>query len=344
MFVGVKGNRAVRFLSGAMLLQLIACGAPTGSDEVEPVPVQLVPYRLDQLLFHAPADSLAAVSLRAYADLGDFHRIYVEQVLQAAPLDDPRLSMALMHFTRDPDWSAAQAAVDSLFGDMASERAAFGSAFGRLKALFPDSLVPRVVIFNAGYNYGIFPTDSVLGVGIEWFIGADHPVVGLLAPEAFPNYVKRRMVPDMLVPAAMKGWLMVHYLRDATGEDLLTQLVEVGKVMALLDAVLPEADPALKLAFTAEQLAWCESNEFNIWRTLVSDGHLFSKDPQRIATWLNDGPFTSGLPRESPGHIGEWIGLRMVQAYLNAHPGTRPPDLFPGPDARTILKAYKPRY
>lgn len=343
MFVGAKGNRAVRTLSGALLLVWAACGEGDGAAAVEPTPVQVVPYRADQLLFHAPPDSLAAVSLRAYADLGEFYRIYVEQVLQAAPVDDPRLSMALLHFTRDPDWAAAQAAADSLFGDMASEREAFGSAFGRLKALFPDSLVPRVVIFNAGYNYGIFPTDSVLGVGIEWFIGADHPVVGLLAPEAFPNYVKRRMVPGMLVPAAMKGWLMVHYLRDASGEDLLTQMVEVGKVMALLDAVLPEADPALKLAFTPEQLAWCEANEFNIWRTLVSDGHLFSKDPERIAAYLNDGPFTNGLPRESPGHIGEWIGLRMVQAYLKAHPGTRLPDLFPGPDARTILKEYKPR-
>ena len=343
MFVGAKGNRAVRTLSGALLLLFTACGDTSEPLVVESSPVVVVPYRLDQLMFHAPPDSLAGANLRAYADLGEFHRIYVEQVLRAAPVNDPRLSMALMHFTRDPDWAAAQAAADSLFGDMAPERAAFGSAFGRLKTLFPDSLVPRVVIFNAGYNYGIFPTDSVLGVGIEWFIGADHPVVGLLAPEAFPNYVKRRMVPDMLVPAAMKGWLMVHYLRDASGEDLLTQMVEVGKVMVLLEALLPDVGPDLKLAFTSEQLAWCEANEFNIWRTLVSEGHLFSKDPERIPAYLNDGPCPSGLPRESPGHIGEWIGQRMVQAYLKEHPGTRLPDLFNGLDARTILKAYKPR-
>ncbi|MBK7942606.1 MAG: hypothetical protein IPJ87_12165 [Flavobacteriales bacterium] len=158
-----------------MLLLFTACGDTSEPLVVESSPVVVVPYRLDQLMFHAPPDSLAGANLRAYADLGEFHRIYVEQVLRAAPVNDPRLSMALMHFTRDPDWAAAQAAADSLFGDMAPERAAFGSAFGRLKTLFPDSLVPRVVIFNAGYNYGIFPTDSVLGVGIEWFIGADHP-------------------------------------------------------------------------------------------------------------------------------------------------------------------------
>ena len=145
MFVGVKGNRAFRTLAGALLLLCTSCGDAPEPLVVRPTPVQVVPYRLDQLLFHAPADSLAAVSLRAYADLGEFHRIYVEQVLQAAPMNDPRLSMALMHFTGDPDWSAAQAAADSLFGDMGSERALFEGAFGRLKALFPDSLVPRVL-------------------------------------------------------------------------------------------------------------------------------------------------------------------------------------------------------
>lgn len=343
MFVGVKGNRVARTLSGAALLLVAACGTPDGPAKVDPVPVQVDLYRLDRLLFKAPPDSLAAVSLRAYADLGGFYRLYVERVLRAAPIDDPRLSVALLRFTRDPDWAAAQAAADSLFGGMEAQHAELVDAFGRLKALFPDSLTPRVVVFNAGFNYGIFPTDSVLGVGIEWFIGPDHPVVGLLATEAFPNYVKRRMEPAMLVPAAVKGWLMVHYLRDAAGEDLLTQLVETGKVMALLDALLPGTAPALKLAFTPEQLAWCEAHEFNIWRALVADGQLFSKDPERIAAYLNDGPFTNGLPRESPGHIGEWVGLRMVQAYLKAHPRTGLSDLFRDIDARTILKDYKPR-
>ncbi len=333
----------MRSLTALLAALPLACSGPSRPIDVDPVALEVVPYRLDQVLFHAPPDSIGAASLRAYADLGEFHRIYVEQVLHAAPLEDPRLGMALARFTRDPDWSAVQLAADSLFGDMASERAAFEQAFGRLKVIFPDSLTPRVVVFNSGFNYGIFPTDSVLGVGVEWFVGPEHPVVGMLAPEAFPNYVKQRMRPAMLVPAAVKGWLMVHYLRDASGADLLTQLVEVGKVVVLLDVLLPEADPSMKLAFSPEQLAWCEANEFNIWRSLVADGHLFSKDQERIAAFMNDAPFTNGLPRESPGHIGEWIGMRMVQAHLRAHPAKGIADLFGRVDPRTILKDYKPR-
>ncbi|MCB9182938.1 MAG: hypothetical protein H6591_03395 [Flavobacteriales bacterium] len=326
---------------GAALL--VSCGTG-GNRAVEPEEsVRITIDRLDQDLFHAAPDSMAAASLRAYARYGEFYRIYIEEILQGAPVDDPRLPMVLNAFVRDPDWSLAQQGVDSVLGDMEAQRALFEQAFGRLKALFPDSLIPRVVAFNSGYNYGIFPTDSVLGFGAEWFIGPDHPVIGYLAPEAFPNYVKARMRPEMLVPSVVKGWLLVHYTRDVQGEDLLFNLVETGKVMALLDALLPGVDANLKLAFGPEQLAWCEANEYLIWKELAGKDQIYSKKEEDIGRWMGDGPFTSGLPRESPGHLGEWVGMRMVKAYLKANPKLTFAQLFAMRDAREILKHYKPR-
>lgn len=340
----VGPSRAAKTVLIAGVLLWAACNGriepelPAGAE-----PVTLTIGRLDQDLFHAAPDSMAAASLRAHANYGEFYRLYIEDILQAAPVGDPRLPLALHRFVLDPDWSEAQHAADSVFGDMAEQRADLEGAFNRLKAHFPDSLAPRVVVFNSGYNYAIVPTDSVLGIGVEWFIGKDHPVIGYLAPERFPQYMKDRMQPDLLVPSAVKGWLMVHYLRDASGEDLLAQLVETGKVMALLDAILPECDAHRKLAFTADQLAWCEANEYEIWKALVGKDQLYSKKGEDISRWMNDGPFTNGLPHESPGHIGEWIGMRMVQAYLKENPRTTFVQLFALNDPRLILKHYKPR-
>lgn len=328
----------------AMLAAMAACTDPPAA--IVPTKDQRVAVtieRLDRDLFHAKPDSMASVSLRAYARYGEFYRTYIEDILQGAPIGDPRLPMVLHRFVLDPDWSEAQQAVDSVLGDMAAEQALFASAFTRLKAVFPDSLTPRIVAFNAGYNYGIFPTDSVLGFGAEWFIGSEHPVIGYLAPEAFPQFVKARMVPEMLVPSAVKGWLLVHYTRDITGADLLANLVETGKVMALLDALLPEVDAHLKLAFSKEQLAWCEAKEYEIWKRLAAGDQLFSKKPDDIGRWMSDGPFTNGLPRESPGHIGEWVGLRMVQAYMKANPKITFAQLFALRDDNAILRTYKPR-
>lgn len=329
---------------GTAFVLLYGCG--TGDKPVRtvrPLEVDARIARLDQDLFREAGAGDGTFTLKLYAEHGDFFRIYVENILHATAFDDPRLPIVLEQFARDPEWIAVQQRVDSLFGDMTREEAAFGRAFGRLKAFFPDSLVPRLVAYNSGFNYGVFPTDSVLGFGVEWFVGKDSPVVRYLAPEMFPQYRKDRMIPEMLVPSVVKGWLQVHYARDTRGEDLLQNLVEMGKVMALLDAVMPEAAEHLRFAFTPEQMEWCRASEFNIWREIIGKELLYSKDRTTVDRFMDDGPFTSGFPRESPGHIGEWIGYRMVAAYMRAHPEATFADVFAMDDPQAILKTYKPR-
>lgn len=313
-------------------------------DPVQPaVDLDVRIERLDQDLFHHATDTATNLNLRLYALYGPFYKEYVERILRLAPVEDPRLPVALSGFALNPDWNALQQRADSILGDMDVQRAGFEEAFERLLVFFPDSLVPRIIAFNSGFNYGVTPTDSVLGIGVEWFIAHGSSVEALLAPDIFPQYMKERMVPDMLVPSAVKGWLQVHYTRDVRGEDVLTNLVEIGKVMYLLDAVLPGTNPAFKFAFTDEQLKWCEDNEFKIWKELIGKEQLYSKKTEDIDRLLNDGPFTNGFPRESPGHIGEWIGFRMVNAYMRDHDEITMAQLFANTDPRTVLKSYKPR-
>lgn len=343
-----KGKIVVSCLNSVLgcfvLLSLLSCGGDGGRTSLPRPEVALIKIeRLDQDLFRAVEDTAGSFNLRLYAKYGEFYKLYVERVLQAAPFDDPRLPLALSRFTHDPDWSNVQRTADSVLGDMAKEEAEFNEAFGRLQGFFPDSLTPRVIAFNSGFNYGVLPTDSVLGFGVEWFVGKGSPVVKYLSPDVFPQYRKDRMRPEMLVPSVVKGWLQVHYSRDVRDESLLTNFVVIGKVMALLDALLPGTDARLKFAFTPEQLKWCEDHEFNIWREIVGKELLYSKNPKEIDRFMNDGPFTPGFPRESPGHIGEWIGYRMVESYLNSHPGTTFAELFAMHDPQAILKTYKPR-
>ena len=113
--------------------------------------------------------------------------------------------------------------------------------------------------------------------------------------------------------------------------------------MALLAALLPDTDPAQVFAFNKAQLAWCEANEYMMWKEIVGEEMLYSKKEDVIGRIMNDGPFTSGFPRESPGHVGEWIGYRMVKSYMVANPDMDFEALFAMDDTRAVLKHYKPR-
>ena len=120
--------------------------------------------------------------------------------------------------------------------------------------------------YNPGYNYGIYPTDSVLGFGV----GMVHRKRTIRRSACWRLSVSAlRPGPytvRLLVPSVVKGWLMVHYMPETTGDDLLTHLVQTGKAMALLDVLLPDTPSDPKFAFTQEQLSWCEANEFRMWR------------------------------------------------------------------------------
>ena len=321
---------------------LASCDSGNSRIDISGVELERPITRLDRILFHSSPDSLAAASLRAQAHVGMFHTVYLERILQL-PINDPRSPLQLHAFVQDPDWREAQRGIDSVFADLEQERRQLEDALKRLKVLFPDSITPQLVGYNSGFNFAIFPTEEVLGIGLEWFIGTDHPVVQMLAPEPFPAYLKARMRPEMLVPSAIKGWLLVHYLPDTRGQDLLAHMVATGKVMALLDALLPDTDPALQYAYTADQVEWCVENEYAMWKRLVADEMLFSRNIADVNRFMGEGPFTNGFPRESPGRAGEWIGHRMVQAYLKDHPGTTFAELFALNDPQQFLKSYKPR-
>src|SRR5690242_2942570 len=148
----VKSNRLLFPATGlaaflSTIVFLTSCGGG-GRTEVTPkAQLTLKIERLDQDLFHgaraAANDTTHAsgnFSLRLYAQYGPFFKEYVERILQAAPIDDPRLPIALTRFAMDPDWSNVQAHADSVLGDMEPQRAQFEEAFERLKTLFPDSL------------------------------------------------------------------------------------------------------------------------------------------------------------------------------------------------------------
>ncbi|MCB0794192.1 MAG: hypothetical protein KDB88_05600 [Flavobacteriales bacterium] len=343
----VRGRKVRRsFLPSVTIIVVLvsmfqACRDHEEAVALDPAPIRLQVVRLDSILFHT--DDLNAASRMAQAEARNLYPYYVEQVLAIGPVDDPRLAIGLSRFVNEPDWIEVQRRIEEVFGDWEEEIEGLEEAFGRLHTAFPDSIIPQIVLYNAGFNYGIFPTDSSLGIGVEWFIGRDHPVVQALAPEQFPHYLKERMVPAMLVPSAVKGWLLVHYQADQRGMDLLERMVHRGKVLVLLEALLPTTERHLLFGYSPDQLAWCEANELNIWRELVSKELIYTKDDREIARLLSDGPFTHGFPRESPGNLGEWLGYNMVRSYLVAQERPSFQELFGSVESRTVLRTYKPR-
>jgi uncharacterized protein YjaZ len=121
-------------------------------------------------------------------------------------------------------------------------------------------------------------------------------------------------------------------------------MIEKGKLLYFLDAMMPEAHDTIKIAYSGQQLDWCQANESNLWAFLIENELLFSSDYEKTHKLIIDGPFTSFFPDGSPGRTGWWVGWQIVRSFMEDNTNVTLPQLMEELTARQILDnaAYHP--
>jgi len=72
---------------------------------------------------------------------------------------------------------------------------------------------------------------------------------------------------------------------------------------------------------------------------------LYETQSKLYGKYVNDGPTSSGMPAESPGNVGSWVGWQIVRAFMQQHPGFSLQKLMDIEDGQYILSKskYKPK-
>lgn len=339
-----------RVTNTSVVVLLLALGGCTSTDrkaDTRDIEQQIGFVDLNALLAGADFNAPAQTHQELYQKCGSFWEDYTEYILQLGPANDPGTLIPLRGFLDFDDTRATNAAIQEVHTSrLADYEKELDAAFRRYRFFFPNDSLPDVVWYNSGFNYAVYPTDSHLGIGLEFFLGASHPIVENLSGELFPTYLREKMQPELLVPDALRGWLLVHYQdRYYDSSTLVSTLVYWGKMMYLLDLMLPETADHLKLAYTPEQQAWCEAHERNLWIELSQQEILFESRLFEINRWVTDGPFTraAGIPQEAPSRVGIWLGWRIVRDFVERNPEMPLEQLLANTNYTAMLNAYRPQ-
>lgn len=297
--------------------------------------------RLDRELFNAPLDSLPSVIDSARQRYGGYSDVYFINILR---IGDPSLASfpsQLKLFLTDIDMRKLYDDAQRTFGDLAPQQAVLSDALNRYHRIWPDSIVPQVVADISGLNYGIVVTDSAVGIGLDMFLAHDYPMYPAIG---VPHYMMRQMVPHQLAPQAMNAWVGSMYETVLPQKDMLARMVFHGKVLLAADTLMPDLPDSALIGFMKEQMDWCKASEGRVWRHMVENNLLFSTDEMMITKWTEPAPFVPGIPRESPGRLGRWVGWQMVRAYAAKHPDLSLTDIMTT-DAEVILSdsGYRPK-
>ena len=220
----------------------------------------------------------------------------------------------------------------------------FTQAFRYYKYFLPDQRIPNIFTYISGLQYEspVNVLDSVMIIALDMYLGKDfvpYRQVGL------PVYKISRMDRPYILPDCFKEIATTQLIPEQKSSTLLDMMVYHGKILYFLDAVMPEVQDSFKIGYTSNQLDWCRENEPGIWAFLIENELLYTTDYQEINKFIIDGPFTSGLPRESPSMLGRWMGWQIVRQYMNRNHNISLDSLFHDPDSQGILmrSRYKPK-
>ncbi len=248
-------------------------------------------------------------------------------------------------FIQNKDMRDLYASCTTTFENMDTYFDQLETAFKFYRFHFPANNIPDIITYVAPFRYGAISMENKLCIELDMFLGADFEPYRTPSLQ-FPNYLVKKLKPDMLVPNAMKSWLVSEFEKDQTDQRFISEIIYEGKILYLMDALFPEMSDSLKIGYLNGQIEWNRHNESQIWENIVNNDLLFSTDQFQYMGMLHDGPFSKGanVPQESSPRIGVWAGWQVVRKYMDKHPGISLQELMEIKDPGIILKGsgYKP--
>jgi len=230
-----------------------------------------------------------------------------------------------------------------VFGNGDALRKEFQAAFTNMRYYYPDFPLPRIQTIITGLESDLFATDSVVYVSLDYFLGPGAK----FRPNNMYEYMLRRYTRDFIVPSVMLLTGVDSRINKINPEDktVLAEMIAYGKAYYFAKRMLPCAADSLLIGYSAREMEGSLKFENLIWSRLVQDEVLYSTSHLVKQKFLAERPKTIEVGEECPGRIAQWVGWRIVSAYMDTHADVTLPELMAITDSQGLFRAsgYKPQ-
>lgn len=209
---------------------------------------------------------------------------------------------------------AAYAAQPSIAYHLEAVDSAFADLSWLESKLWPSH---RYYAIISPFNQSVITVDSLVFIGLNHYLGEDYSAYGY-----FPDFVRKRKVKARILPDVAEAIVRAENPFEPSGtfptaiERMVYEGAVAQKVMEMTG--LPEREV---LGYDTDEYSWAKANEAQAWSELTRRRLLFSTDPDVARQLTALSPATTILTPDAPGAYGRYIGLQIVKAYLDSHPG-----------------------
>ena len=296
--------------------------------------------RLEKDLFGLNPDEIVSDVPALKQKYGNFLQLF-SYVINTGDINDSSFGDFLVRFCTDKMNNEIYKMTMKVYPDVSSIQDGLDDAFRHYLYYFPDKKVPAVFTCITGFNNSLIIGDSILGISLDRYLGADCEYYPRLQ---IYKYISDRMTPAYVVPDCMYGWAATEWDFSSVGyatDNVLAEMIHEGKLKYFQKCMMPEKPDTLIFGFSPAQMDFCHNNEGQMWQYLVEHKLLFSTDQFTIRKLTGEAPFTTFFSNESPGKAAVWIGFRIIESYMNKNTDVKLSNLMTDPDIQGILQKAK---
>jgi hypothetical protein len=226
-----------------------------------------------------------------------------------------------------------------VFGNGADLKQQFEAAFKNIKFYYPDFKPPVVQTVISGLETDVMMTDSLVIVGLDYFLGE-----GARYKPNMYEYMQRRYHKDFVVPSVILLYGISDRFNKTNLEDktVLADMVAYGKAYAFTKHMMPCTPDSTLIGYTQREIDGALYNETKIWKRMIEDQVLFGTGHMIKQKYIAERPKTTEISAQCPGRIGMWVGWRIADYYL-FETNQSLPELMAESDAQKIFKLSKYR-
>nr|WP_321405374.1 gliding motility protein GldB [uncultured Carboxylicivirga sp.] len=324
-----------------LILVLSSCGGGIKAPDVSDIHVEMESHLFFKDLFENGSEDIEKKAENLKEKYGTYFYAYCQKVIRIGNPDQPEFPENLKAFldydaNRDVFEKCKEqySEVDDIVKDAEQ-------AFRYYKYYFPNITVPEIYFHISGFNQFVAVDSSWISVSVEKYLGEDCEFYEWLAE---PQYMRKRMVREKIVPDIMKAVMLTTYAGGMNNNDVISNMIEEGKVLYFVHHMVPAIKETFLFDMSKEEVKWCEKFEADIWAGMVERKDLFNTDRMTIQKYTGDSPFTYYFGQDSPGRAAVYLGYQIVEAYMKNNPELTLDDLMRQKDGHMIFQQsrYRP--
>lgn len=290
---------------------------------------------------HAVEDYLVTGTFASWQKLTtDYPRetqTLVEDILHLGKMDEEHIGDTLRTFYSDTTLVKLRHDVERHFASLAPYEKDLTQAFHRLNEECPDFVTPHIYSQNSAFNQSIVVGDSLLGISLDKYLGADYPTY----KKYFYENQRVTMIPQRIVQDCLTFYLAQQYIlpqmKELPNPTLLDMMLHQGKI-AWVVAQLTDRSLVDIAAVTPATKQWYTTHEKSVWSTLSHPDALASTDRAVVHSILMTSDAHPYFNDPHSRGVGLWLGMRIIDSYMKHNPKQTINSLLHDTDYRRILQ------